>query len=283
MLKNTFLHIPGIGVSSERRIWDSGILSWDDSVRLPLPPLKKTVHLFKELVEESFRQLEIRRPRYFTDLLPAGEHWRLFGEFRKTAVFLDVESNGYAGPRGYITAISLYDGNSVKYYIRGENLEGFRKEIAKYDLIVTYNGRCFDVPFIESHLGIKMEHAHIDLRYVLRDLGFKGGLKGCERALGIERGALDGLDGYFAVLLWKDYRRNKNVKALETLLAYNILDVVNLEPLLVAAYNMKLRRTPFSGSALPSPASPELPFSPDTDTIRRILRENSMSLHGQSL
>lgn len=283
MLKNTFLHIPGIGASSERRIWESGILTWDDSMRLPLPPLKKTVHLFKERIEESLRQLESGRPGYFTDLLPSREHWRLFGEFRKTAVFLDVETNGYMGPRGYITAVSLYDGRSVRYYIRGENLDGFREEISRYDLVVTYNGRCFDIPFIESHLGIRMGQAHIDLRYVLRDLGFKGGLKGCERSLGIERGPLDGLDGYFAVLLWRDYRRNKNVKALETLLAYNILDVVNLEPLLVAAYNMKVLRTPFSALTLPCPAQPELPFSPDTDTIRRIMRENSMSLHGMSL
>ncbi|MBI5827402.1 MAG: hypothetical protein HZB22_06720, partial [Deltaproteobacteria bacterium] len=46
---------------------------------------------------------------------------------------------------------------------------------------------------------------------------------------------------------------------------------------------MKILRTPFSSFALPSPAPPELPFSPDTDTIRRVLRENSMSLHGVSL
>jgi hypothetical protein len=30
------------------------------------------------------------------------------------------------------------------------------------------------------------------------------------------------VDGFFAVLLWWDFKRNKNQKALETLLAYNI-------------------------------------------------------------
>jgi len=30
MLKNTFLHIPGIGSITERRFWESGVYSWED-------------------------------------------------------------------------------------------------------------------------------------------------------------------------------------------------------------------------------------------------------------
>jgi len=43
-------------------------------------------------------------------------------------------------------------------------------------------------------------------------------LKFCEKALGLDRGDLDGVDGYFAVLLWRDYQKKHNEKALETLL-----------------------------------------------------------------
>ncbi|MBW1642466.1 MAG: ribonuclease H-like domain-containing protein, partial [Deltaproteobacteria bacterium] len=95
------------------------------------------------------------------------------------------------------------------------------------------------IPFIENQFGLKLDHSHIDLRYVLVGLGFSGGLKGCERQLGINRGDLSGVDWYFAVLLWNDYIRNNNKRALETLLAYNIEDVVNLEKLMVISYNMK--------------------------------------------
>jgi len=56
------------------------------------------------------------------------------------------------------------------------------------------------------------------LRYVLKSLGYSGGLKSCEKALGLDRGDLDGVDGYFAVLLWRDYQKKHNEKALETLL-----------------------------------------------------------------
>jgi len=176
------------------------------------------------------------------------------------------------GPGDYITTIALYDGTSIFSYVRGRNLDEFRTDIARYKVIVTYNGRCFDVPFIENDLGIKMNHAHIDLRYVLKSLGYTGGLKGCEKKLGIDREELDGIDGYFAVLLWKDFKAKKNEKALETLLAYNVTDTVNLETLMFTAYNMKLKETPFFHThQLAAPEPPQNPFTPDMKTVRRIM------------
>jgi len=70
---------------------------------------------------------------------------------------------------------------------------------------------------------------------------------------------------------WLDYQQNKNEKALETLLAYNIEDVVNLETLMVMAYNMKIKDTPFIDThEIPLPKLPEIPFKPDLATIDRI-------------
>jgi len=54
----------------------------------------------------------------------------------------------------------------------------------------------------KDFFGIELNQVHIDLRYVLRSLGYTGGLKGCEKQAGIDRGNLEGVDGYFAVLLW---------------------------------------------------------------------------------
>ncbi len=275
MLKNTFCHIPGIGEKLERSLWGKGLLSWD------LCSGKDNIHSrkilsFNDHIDESFGHLRDENPNYFADLLPASEHWRLFSEFRHATAYLDIETNGLAGPGAYITTISVYDGRSVHYYVKGKNLEDFKNDIKKYKVIVTFNGRCFDIPFIESYLKISMKQAHIDLRFILKDLGFTGGLKNCEKRLGIERGELDGVDGYFAVLLWRDYRENKNQKALETLLAYNIQDVVNLEPLMITSYNLKLEGTPFLKShRLPMPYAPKLPFNPDPKTIRKIFHRYS--------
>ena len=128
--------------------------------------------------------------------------------------------------------------------MQGQNLDDFIEDIQKYKVIVSYNGKSFDIPFIEHHFNIRLDQAHIDLRYVLFSLGFRGGLKGCERQLGMDRGDLKDIDGFFAVLLWDEYQKNKNEKALDTLLAYNVQDTVTLENLMVTAYNMKLSQMP---------------------------------------
>ena len=115
-----------------------------------------------------------------------------------------------------------------------------------------------------------MNHAHIDLRYILASLGYTGGLKSCESQLEIDRGELKDIDGFFAPLLWYDYKKNRNEKALETLLAYNIQDVLNLEHLMVIAYNLKIKDTPFYGNQLQEPVVPEIPFNVDITTVERI-------------
>ena len=158
--------------------------------------------------------------------------------------YLDIETNGLAGPEEFITTISMFDGVSINYYIRDYNLYQFRDDVQKYKLLVTYNGKCFDLPAIERHLNVRFNQAHIDLRFVY-SLGYKGGLKGCEKMMGLDRGELTDVNGYFAVSLWNEYQKRTNVKALETLLAYNILDAANLEYLMVKAYNEKLLDTPF--------------------------------------
>lgn len=279
MLKNTFCHIPGVGEKFERSLWGKGILSWEYLDCKGSPSMKKIP--FKSHLAESLGQLEKGNPRYFADLLPAREHWRLFTEFRHSTAYLDIETNGLGGPAAYITTISLYDGKSIYYYVKGKNLDDFKTDIRKYKVLVTFNGRCFDIPFIESYLDISIDQAHIDLRFVLKDLGFSGGLKKCEKRLGIDRGDLDGVDGYFAVLLWKEFKENRNPKALETLLAYNIQDVINLEPLMVVAYNLKLAGTPFLKShRLPMPFTPETPFKADVKTIRKIFHRHSYRYAG---
>jgi uncharacterized protein YprB with RNaseH-like and TPR domain len=146
----------------------------------------------------------------------------------------------------------------------------FCDEIEGFAQIVTYNGKCFDVPFIRRKLRTPLDHAHLDLRYLLNRLGYKGGLKGCEKRLGVRRDGVEEVNGFMAVLLWREYQ-DGNDKALETLLAYNIADAVNLEIISVKAYNMNLKNTPFSSELrLELPDSPAIPYAPDPKLIRRL-------------
>ena len=276
MLVNTFCHIPGIGEVTEKRLWSAGVGSWDACLGEGGSSLStKRREGLRKFVVESKEQMDLKNARYFADLLPAHLHWRLFSEFRDSVAYLDIETTGLSTWDHSITTISVFDGNNLFHYVQGKNLADFEMDIERYKVLVTYNGKCFDIPFIQWYFRTTLDHVHIDLRYVLRSLGYSGGLKGCERQLGIDRGELEGVDGFFAVLLWNEFHRTGNEKALETLLAYNMEDTVNLEQLMVMAYNLKLKSTPFEQShplALPCP--PEIPFRADRETIEIIRRRH---------
>lgn len=272
MLFNTFVHIPGIGETTERKLWQAGITSWDD-FQEPYPEFLsgQKIRFINDHLARSRAQAGQLTGREFLRQLPAAQRWRIFPHYRDSVAYLDIETTGLGFTEHAITTISLYDGEKVFTYVQGENLADFAEDIGQYQLLVTYNGKAFDVPMIEKHFGFRLGQAHIDLRPLLQKLGFVGGLKGCERQMGLDRGELAGVDGYFAVVLWREFCRTKERRVLETLLAYNVEDTVNLESLLVQAYNLKLQGTPFAEShRLPMPTVPEKPFVPDMELIIRL-------------
>ncbi len=279
MLQSSFVHIPGIGPKTEVQFWQSGIDTWDmfANDRLIQLSAAKRANIHRAL-QASKIHLMNNEPGFFAQGLPSGQHWRLFSEFRDATAYLDIETTGMTYNASPITTIAVYSGSTVATYIQGQNLEDFIRDIRRYKLLVTYNGKCFDIPFLERYFNESLDQAHIDLRFVLASLGIKGGLKGCEAQLGIDRGSLSDVDGLFAVLLWKEFVRTGNPRALETLLAYNVEDTLNLEYLMVEAYNLKLKQTPFyERYALPLPpmTGGSNPYRVDVETIARLRPEHA--------
>ncbi len=270
MLLHTFCHIPGIGLKTEQKLWKAGVTTWD-CWREPCPlRLSAIVRADAERFLERSREALTDKPAFFTGNLASTEPWRIFPHFREATVYLDIETTGL-DDGAEVTCIALYDGREIFTYVNGINLEAFIDDILRYQVIVTYNGKSFDIPFLERYFRIRLDHAQIDLRHVLGRLGFRGGLKGCEKQLGMNRGTLDGVDGYFAVLLWRRYRTYNDARALETLIAYNVEDTVNLERLMVEAYNRNILATPFGDNLLlPFPEPPANPYQPDINCIERI-------------
>ncbi|MFO7600828.1 MAG: ribonuclease H-like domain-containing protein [Candidatus Desulfacyla sp.] len=245
MLEHTFIHIPGIGPRTEHRIWNRGIRTWQeflDHAGTVISPGRD--RFISREIEASLAQRE--DISFFSERLCPGEMWRLFHTFKNRAVYLDIETSG--GYRGVddITVIGIYDGADVQTFVNGINLDDFEVAIAAYDLVVTFNGACFDLPFIRSRFpGISLPPAHIDLRFLLKKLGHAGGLKKIEKDLAVTReSSIEGMDGFEAVRLWQAYQWGDDA-ALETLIRYNRADIVNLKPLMEIGYGeMKARLFP---------------------------------------
>jgi uncharacterized protein YprB with RNaseH-like and TPR domain len=252
-------------------------LSWQDILEEKNEYAYRFSHV-KPMIKSSERKLKQHDARFFTDRLVSDQHWRIFPDFSAELAYLDIETTGLGNADDHITTISVYDGQEIKYYVHGKNLAQFPMDIKNYRVLVTYNGKCFDIPFIEREFGIKIHHAQLDLRYIMRSLGITGGLKSCEHQLGLSRGELEGIDGYFAVLLWKEYIKG-NQKALDTLLAYNIEDTLNLEKLMVYALEKKLTALQTKNESIIDMIKAlknlnekdlKIPFQPDSKTINRI-------------
>ncbi len=241
MLERTFIHIPGIGPKTERAIWLRGIETWDDFLhyRGEIFSLARDEYVREQLLESKRNLGNIL---FFKRRLCAKEIWRLYGAFRNKAVYLDIETTGGYQGTNEITVIGLYDGEQYCAFINGKNLEKFESVISEFDLVITFNGSTFDLPFIKKWFRhITLPPVHIDLRFLLRKIGYKGGLKKIERQVGINREAeIRDMDGYDAVQLWEAHRLG-NDRALDLLVEYNRADVINLEPLMTFCYE-KMKR-----------------------------------------
>jgi len=105
-------------------------------------------------------------------------------------------------------------------------------------MLVTFNGSCFDLPFLSAKFKINFKQIHLDLRFAFRRLGISGGLKNIEREFGLERSSeTRNLDGFDAVNLWHRYIDGDD-STLELLKKYNTEDIIDLKILAKRAYGM---------------------------------------------
>lgn len=236
MLTATFIHAPGVGYATEQKIWEQGILSWNEYIKLhetiSIPENKKPFIL--STVQNSIEALNANNHLYFANQLPSKEHWRAFSHFGKkgSIAYLDIETTG-CGYYDDITVIGYYNGYDMKSYVKGINMNEFPYNISEAAMLVTFFGSGFDLPFLRRRFpSLKLNQLHIDLCFLMKRIGLTGGLKHIESILNIPRTPeTDGLNGMDAVRLWREFQ-NGNDDALNLLLHYNKEDVINMELLL---------------------------------------------------
>jgi len=151
--------------------------------------------------------------------------------------YLDIETTGLSPWYDEITVVGIHICNGAYtsfVQLVGDDItaENILCVLEGVEIIHTYNGSRFDLPFINVKKGIDLGKLfrHCDLMHHCWQRKLYGGFKAVERMLGIER-KLTEINGLDAVRLWWRYVNDYDEQALAVLLEYNREDVVNLKAL----------------------------------------------------
>jgi len=228
-VEKSFIGVDGVGEKTERSIWEQGVTHWDE-FELGVVGGKRGDRI-EQFIREGRSYLDSADVAYFDRQFPSGEQWRLYETFSDRACFFDIETTGLDEHRNQVTTVSLHQAGETETLVAGDDLTAgnLRAAFADADLLVTFNGKRFDVPFIEANFDIDLQRPHLDLMYTCKKIGLSGGLKQVEQDIGIERDRPD-ISGRDAVRLWREHERGQD-GSLETLISYNREDTVNLQTL----------------------------------------------------
>lgn len=258
MLTHTFCHCKGLGRAAERKLWARGVLTWDSFIRsrgAGAFSAPKALAVAAQL-KESQQALERQDAAYFIQRLPPMDQPRILPLLRDRLLYLDIETTGLR-PHDPITTVALYDGQRVQTFVAGRDLDQLPLAIDDRHVLVTYNGARFDLPRLRRQFSHRFALPHVDLYPVLKAFGYRGGLKPCERLLGVARQAPHELQGQDAPQLWRRFQQGDK-HALALLLAYNAQDTLSLELILVKLYNMLIREFPITLKPIPPPVQPTI-------------------------
>jgi uncharacterized protein YprB with RNaseH-like and TPR domain len=245
MLNHSFLHLPGIGETTERKLWDQGVRSWDDleSSLGDIFGAKKAATVAASL-DESRAAFESGEFKYFADRMKGAHMWRLIPECSDAVAYLDIETTGLGfPPQSHSTTIAVLFKGEIRVEHEPERKRALLERIeAEAKMLVTFNGMCFDMPFLRHETGLQFGLPHVDLCIWFRRHDIRGGLKAIQRAFPQvhQRSSMD-IDGFDAVRLWRMHERGVP-RALETLMTYNAEDSLVLQPLMHIAYERELER-----------------------------------------
>ncbi|HKM09145.1 MAG TPA: ribonuclease H-like domain-containing protein [Candidatus Methanomethylophilaceae archaeon] len=234
MIRHTFSLAPSVGKKREMDLWESGVRDWEDFLGADrVCAISDARKARCDLaIEHAMDLLKERDADGLNNILPRHDQWRIFGEFRDSAAYLDIETDGLDRD-SLVTVVTVHKKNETVTLThgRGLNSRSLSDALEGASMLVTFNGSCFDVPVLKNSFpGLNLNMPHLDLRFASLKVGLRGGLKNLEASLGITRGdnVID-VDGFEAVRLWRRWDRDGNLDALEKLIEYNKADTVNLE------------------------------------------------------
>jgi len=173
----------------------------------------------------------------------------------RRAVFLDTETTGLAGGAGtaaFLIGVGWVDGERFRvrqyfmrdYHEEGALLHALAGELQRFDRLVTFNGKMFDVPLLDARFRLNRgrfplaQAPHLDLLHPARRL-WKARLESCRlqsleaELMGLRR--TGDIAGEEIPQVYFDWVRRRDARLLARVFEHNRQDIVSLAALAVLA------------------------------------------------
>ena len=94
MIEHTFQMLPSVGKKKETALWESGVRDWDEFLSSESVAGIKSKDRCDAIVMQAAVLLDDGEASLLGDIIPRGEHWRMFDRFKNDAAYLDIETDG---------------------------------------------------------------------------------------------------------------------------------------------------------------------------------------------
>lgn len=182
-----------------------------------------------------------------------GTAWEVLGFIpgavdMRRAVFFDTETTGLAGGTGtyaFLVGLGFFEGHDFvvrQYFLRDYHeeealLEALSADLSRFELMVSFNGKSFDWPLMETRFRMSRRRPplsgvpHLDLLHPSRRV-WKERLQQCNltnleaRVLGVQR--YGDVPGHLIPQLYFEYLRTGDALPLHDVILHNRLDILSL-------------------------------------------------------
>jgi len=180
---------------------------------------------------------------------PRGEFRRFLRADSTKTMFLDAETTGFSNTPLFLVGLIYFDGESfvidqlfARDYSEEANLLHYFSGFApRFDMLITFNGKSFDAPFIRDRMiyhrkPFEWTQTHIDILHHARRR-WKGEVPDCKlqtlESYICHRRRVDDVPGELVPDVYREFVQSGDTRLLADVFHHNALDLITLVELTV--------------------------------------------------
>lgn len=220
---------------------------------------------FKDLTSTAQRTIKAFPVRLKEVRLNSAENIRSVGfatldrVHASRILFLDIETCGLSAAPLFLIGAAYFTGEDFAvlqlfardYHEEKTLLSFFNRLYSQYDLLVTFNGKSFDLPFIitrghENRIRIPNDVPHVDLLHEVR-WQWRYRLPNCklqtvERHI-FDRKRVDDVPGSEIPQIYREFIKTGNAAQIKDILEHNVLDIITMIDIVMNLSDQQENRT----------------------------------------